>query len=224
MACGILLAEEIGSRDVVFGRVVSGRQGLPLSCQQIFSPCTNAVPVRVRTDGHSPLRNLLRDVQDQYGNSLPFETLRLNEIKENCTDWQDTVTDFGCCTVYQNFDTQPEIQSQGGQVRLQHLPLKAPTTQSGNYEDTVQRQLSRATIHDIYIEGKSDPDVTHLRIIMGARRHICDKDTVERILDKLCERIRILNSALQNPSAGDIRNGSAIYILGTGNMGSWLVH
>ncbi|KAM3507048.1 hypothetical protein MY11210_007315 [Beauveria gryllotalpidicola] len=47
-ACALVLSRETGAKDVVFGRIVSGRQGLPVSWQNIVGPCTNAVPVATR--------------------------------------------------------------------------------------------------------------------------------------------------------------------------------
>ncbi|KAM3428602.1 hypothetical protein MY4824_008750 [Beauveria thailandica] len=49
-ACALALSRETGATDVVFGRIVSGRQGLPVSWENIVGPCANAVAVRARID------------------------------------------------------------------------------------------------------------------------------------------------------------------------------
>ena len=222
-ACAIMLAKETGSEDVVFGRVVSGRQCLPPSYQQVVGPCTNAVPVRVNVDGQRDPREILHNVQDQYLNSIPFETLGLDDIKENCTDWPDTVTDFGCCAVYQNLDTQPGSQIGDERIRLEHLPLQTSTTDSGEPEDALRvHPISQAVIHDMYIEGKPDVDGRRLCVTIGASQKICNEDTVERMVNELCDSIQSLNSALQGPVLGDSTSTDPIYILGVGNMGKFV--
>ncbi|KAK1985856.1 hypothetical protein LZ30DRAFT_685835 [Colletotrichum cereale] len=107
-ACALIFAKETGSKDLVFGRVVSGRQCLPVNSQHIVGPCTNAVPVRVGVNGGTNPRGLLCKVQYQYLESLPYETIGLGGIKENCTDWSDATLNYNFYTVFQNFDMSPE--------------------------------------------------------------------------------------------------------------------
>ncbi|CAH0046828.1 unnamed protein product [Clonostachys solani] len=224
-ACALMLLKETESNDVVFGRVVSGRQCLPTSYQQVVGPCTNAVPVRVQIDGEGnpKPRELLRNVQDQYLNSLPFETLGLDEIKQNCTNWPETTTEFGCCTVYQNFDTQPESRIQDKQIRLEHLPIKTWAAESNESDSTLKRNpISQAVIHDMYIEGKPDADGRHLQLTIGASQRLFKQEMVERMVNYLCERIQSLSSALQDPVPnGNSSSNTPIYILGVGSMGKF---
>ncbi|KAF2736095.1 CoA-dependent acyltransferase, partial [Polyplosphaeria fusca] len=117
-ACAFMLAKETGLSDLVFGRIVSGRQNLPAQWQNIVGPCTNEVPVRAIMDKNASPRELLQQVQSQYLDSLPSETLGFDELKENCTDWPDSTTDFGCYTNFQNFEMRPESQIQGQSIRL----------------------------------------------------------------------------------------------------------
>ena len=46
-ACAIMLRKVSKSDEFVFGRLVSGRAGLPIHMQDIVGPCLNAVPVRI---------------------------------------------------------------------------------------------------------------------------------------------------------------------------------
>jgi hypothetical protein len=203
-ACALMLANETGSNDVVFGRVVSGRQYLPVSDQHIVGPCTNVVPVRICTDRHSCLADLLRSVQDQYLNSLPFETLGFEEIKETCTDWPETTTNYGCATAYQAFEMlSPESQIQDQRVRLEHLSQDTATPDSGECNTVIRRKPQQeASIHDVDIAGMPEPDGSHLRICIAAYQRTYDESTVDRMLNDLCERVRTLNLAYQHPIAG----------------------
>lgn len=94
-ACALMLAKENGFDDVVFGQVVSGRQNLPQEYRHVAGPCANAVPVRLRASPNGDLQALLRAVQEQYLECIPFETLDLDDIKEICTDWPEALPDFG---------------------------------------------------------------------------------------------------------------------------------
>ncbi|XTI94667.1 hypothetical protein V2W45_1440579 [Cenococcum geophilum] len=123
-ACTLMLAKMTGSRDVLFSRLVSGRQCLPTSCQHIVGPCTNIVPVQ-----------------------LLHKTLGFEDIKENCTDWPEATTNYGCCSIYQNFEIQPESQG---------LTQDPRTLKFRDGDATLNRRiLDEAPMHN--------PDGLHLR-------------------------------------------------------------
>ncbi|RYP40686.1 hypothetical protein DL767_001544 [Monosporascus sp. MG133] len=237
-ACALMLSKETGLRDVLFGRIVSGRQGLPITCQNVVGPCTNQIPVRVRIDGDVNPRELLRKMQDQYLNSLPFETLGFDELKKNCTDWPDATTKYSCCIVYQNFDPHPESQMQEQRVQLGVL--------SG--DDNV---VNEASIHDLVLAGEPEPEGPYLHVTIVASRQVCEDRRVKQMLEELCERIQTLSLALRNPHTSDtelagqefslaspversktitkglvrdISSQSRIYILGVGNLGKLVAH
>ena len=177
-ACALVLAKEAGSKDVLFGRVVSGRQCLPINYQNIMGPCTNVVPVRVCLDEDHRPRALLQQVQRQYVDSLPFETLGFDEIKENCTDWPATTENFWCNTAFRNFDSHPSCDLQD-RVRLEYFPA------------------SEASIHDLEVMGTPESDGLHLRLSIVAARRSCDEEMVDRMLNKLSEVMTSLNSLLR---------------------------
>lgn len=177
-ACALTLAKEDGSSDVVFGRTVSGRQGLPLAQQNVIGPCLNQVPVRARLGGVSR-RDLLREMQDQYLNSLAFETLGFDEIKKNCTDWPAGTTSFGCCIVYQNFDSHPASRVESQRLQIGVL--------SRNYE-----AINDGLVHDLVIAGESEPDGKDLRVTVVANRRLCDEARLKGMLEELCANIQAL--------------------------------
>jgi hypothetical protein len=182
-ACALMLAKETRSTDVVFGRVVSGRQCLPPSSQDIVGPCTNLVPVRVSMRDDSDLGELLHDVQDQYLKSLPFETLGFEDIKENCTDWPEEIAAFSCSTTFHNFNMQPESHVQDRRIKMQSLPL-----------DSQDERLDMAPLHDVELSGVVEADGQHLKVSLSARRQTCGETMAERMLNELCESIETLTS------------------------------
>ncbi|KAI1120342.1 non-ribosomal peptide synthetase [Nemania abortiva] len=237
-ACALTLSKETGSKDVLFGRVVSGRQGLPIGCQNICGPCTNEVPVRLRTDGNANPIELLREAQEQYLNSLPFETLGFDELKQNCTDWPDATKNFGCGIAYQNLNHQPESEMQDQRVQM---GVMLPDDQFAN----------QPALHDLAMVGEPEPEGDRIQVTVVANQNLCENSRVERILAELCENIQTLILALRNPYTGNntklasqalprvlpiktpkmitksiVQNSSQkrVFILGVGNLGKFVAH
>ncbi|KAI0472336.1 hypothetical protein F4859DRAFT_522260 [Xylaria cf. heliscus] len=235
-ACALMLSKELGSNDILFGRLTSGRQGLPITCQDLVGPCANQIPTRVRIDGGVSPRELLAEVQGQYVNSIPFETLGFDEIRDNCTKWGEAITNYSCCVAYQSFDANPESQIQGHRVQMGVLPQ----------DDNV---VAQGSVHDLVIIGDVDPKGSSLNIIIFASRLVWDEERkVHNMLEDLCEKIQTLNSALRDPDtelasqqlplaspvetlgkatngfAEDVSGPERIYVLGVGNLGKYVAH
>ncbi len=202
-ACALLLAKKTSSSDILCGRIVSGRQCLLIGFQQIVGPCTNIVPLRVCADEDADQRVLLRRVQDQYLSSLPFETLGFDETKDHCTDWPETITNYGCGITYQNFNLEPESQIQDQRIRLEALSADAQALESEGRNGILSREISEEVpIHDVDLVAVPEPD-GRLRVGRMAKRRIWDEAAIEHNLSELCESILALTSALQNTSTGD---------------------
>ncbi|EWG50865.1 hypothetical protein FVEG_16703 [Fusarium verticillioides 7600] len=182
-ACALVLSKESGSSDVVFGRIVSGRQGLPVNCQDIIGPCTNAVPVRAHIGTDENHHQMLRDMQDQYLRSLPFETLGFEEIKRNCTDWPDSTTNFACCVTYHNFEYHPESE-----VDQQHVEM-------GVLSKHVELRKDEP-LYDLAIVGEVEPDGMSLKVTIIARAHFFEEERVRFFLEEACNTFQTLNLSL----------------------------
>ncbi|KAH8678409.1 non-ribosomal peptide synthetase [Xylariales sp. PMI_506] len=199
-ACALMLGNETGSEDVVFGRLVSGRHYLPAGSQHIAGPCTNDVPVRVHLDEGPNSGKLLRKVQDQILESLPFETLEFDDIKDHCTDWPDTIKNFACVITYQNIDMHPESQSEDEILRLEALSREVRMRESSSFDAKLNRGfLDEEPMHDVDIVAVPQPDGHHLRITMYASRRNIEESKVDRMLRSLCANILSLSSALNTP-------------------------
>ncbi|KAF9766999.1 Beauvericin nonribosomal cyclodepsipeptide synthetase bea1 [Fusarium sp. DS 682] len=182
-ACALVLSKESGSNDVVFGRIVSGRQGLPVNCQDIIGPCTNAVPVRAHIGTEDNHHQMLRDMQDQYLRSLPFETLGFEEIKLNCTDWSEATTNYACCVTYHNFEYHPESEVEQQRVEMgvlsKHVELRKDEP-----------------LYDLAIAGEVEPDGMSLKVTIIARAQLFEEERVEYLLEEVCRTFETLNLSL----------------------------
>ncbi|KAF4947796.1 hypothetical protein FGADI_10129 [Fusarium gaditjirri] len=182
-ACALVLSKESGSSDVVFGRIVSGRQGLPVNYQDIIGPCTNAVPVHAHIGTDKNHHQILRDMQDQYLRSLPFETLGFDEIKRNCTDWSEATTNFACCVTYHNFEYHPESEVEQQRVEMgvlsKHVELRKDEP-----------------LYDLAIAGEVEPDGVSLKVTIIARAHLFEEERMQYFLDEVCDTFQTLNFSL----------------------------
>ncbi|TGZ80006.1 putative nonribosomal peptide synthase SidD [Ascodesmis nigricans] len=99
-AWALTLARRFGSRDVVFGEVVTGRNtGLP-NADNIMGPCWQYIPHRAMLSEDMTGLDLLTAVQQQHISSTPYEGIGLAEITKLCVqdepgwkgiEWYDTV-------------------------------------------------------------------------------------------------------------------------------------
>jgi hypothetical protein len=100
---------------------------------------------------------MLRDMQDQYLRSLPFETLGFEEIKRNCTDWSEATTNYACCVTYHNFEYHPvsEVEQQRVEMGVlsKHVELRKDEP-----------------LYDLAIAGEIEPDGHHHRESAIVRR------------------------------------------------------
>ncbi|GKT97526.1 nonribosomal peptide synthase [Colletotrichum tofieldiae] len=113
-----VLSSLTGATDIVFGRLVSGRNSAHASFHQVVGLCINYVPVRTKLDETEP-RRVLASLQEQYIRGLQHEALGLTEIVDQCTDWPaDSV--FGSTVHYQNVEEEPPLSLDGrNYVRLE---------------------------------------------------------------------------------------------------------
>ncbi|OAA37311.1 BEAS beauvericin nonribosomal cyclodepsipeptide synthetase [Beauveria brongniartii RCEF 3172] len=188
-ACAVVLSRETGAQDVVFGRIVSGRQGLPVSWQNIVGPCTNAVPASARIDNDESddddhnHRQMPRDMQDQYLLSLPFETLDFDEVRRSCTNWPATANNYACCVTYHDFSYHPESEMEQQRVEMGVLARK-------------DALLKEEPVYDLGIAGEVEPDGVHLQVTVVAKTRLFSKERAAYLMDEVCRKLESLNSAL----------------------------
>ncbi|MCE3230026.1 MAG: amino acid adenylation protein, partial [Bacteroidetes bacterium] len=78
---GILLGKYNHTNDAVFGSVVSGRPAQINGIEEMIGLFINTVPVRVQAEEKMPVKELLRNVQDQYISGINHHYVQLAEIQ-----------------------------------------------------------------------------------------------------------------------------------------------
>ncbi|MER5965975.1 amino acid adenylation domain-containing protein [Streptomyces sp. NPDC002057] len=92
----LVLGEETGHPDVVFGSVVSGRPAELPGVEKMVGLFINTVPTRVRIDPAESLGDLFARIQDEQAKLLPYQHISLTDIRRitDSGDMFDTMMSF----------------------------------------------------------------------------------------------------------------------------------
>ncbi len=148
------LSRLVSKADIVFGHVISGRNGGVANVENIVGPCLNMVPVRIVYRPEWTVMDLLKFVQDQQISNMPFESLGFREITRHCTEWPDWTNFSSVLQHDQNIqDDRPTMQLGGieytvGAVGSQEdfADFSVHTTSRGNQMDVTLTYAPNSTI------------------------------------------------------------------------------
>lgn len=104
-AWALLLARTTGLDDVIFGTAVSGRPADIADVDGIVGVFINTIPQRVRIDEMQSVRDLLREVQSQQLDSLPYQHIGLTEIQA-CSQVPGGAPLFDSIVVFENYPSE----------------------------------------------------------------------------------------------------------------------
>lgn len=174
-ACAILIRSLTKSSDVTFGRLTSGRASLDAKFQDLVGPCLNLIPVRVRfpdDDGESLTSDVLQQIHRQYIDSIPYETVGIDDIIRDCTNWTTSMARFPIVTQHLNLEEGSEVHLASGSKFGAHVWDPATV-------DPFPWSLALGAF----------PSKAGVRISITANSKYAEKATVEKVLDALCEVI-----------------------------------
>ncbi|KAI5457580.1 hypothetical protein BGZ63DRAFT_427622 [Mariannaea sp. PMI_226] len=177
-AWAVLLSHITGEDDVVFGRLVAGRNAAIDGIEDMVGPCANIVPVRVSMSSLQTPTDLLLSVQEQYITLGEADSLSLRDISENCTDWP-IGSAFDSTIQHQNVDEHPEFRFEGATSNLDGFRNPHNMNQS------------------LYM--MSHPRGDHLKIELSANTRIMTAETANSLLNGLCRIVEKLTSRLNAP-------------------------
>lgn len=86
-AWALVLSRISGLQDVVYGKVVHGRNAAIAGVEEIVGPCMNYVPVRVQLQPGWTPHDLFNAVQLQQDNLGAADTFDWGDISEHATEW-----------------------------------------------------------------------------------------------------------------------------------------
>ena len=77
---GIVLAETLGTDDLVFGAILSGRTVPIENANSILAPCITTIPQRIRIDHSLSIRSIIESAQEGFVESIEYQHTALRAI------------------------------------------------------------------------------------------------------------------------------------------------
>ena len=109
-AWAMTLSQYLGTRDVVFGVTLSGRNAPVAEITELIAPTITTVPVRVQVDQDVQVASYLENIQSQAVEMIPFEHTGLQDVRRLVPDLQPA-TD-----VKHVFVIEPPTTGKGGEA------------------------------------------------------------------------------------------------------------
>ena len=104
--CGILLQKCSGSNDIVFGKVISGRDANIRDVESIIGLFINTIPVRVQCDKNTTLTELLKTQNQQANTSSDYGFCSLADI-QNTTQQKNSLIKY--LFVFENYAAEEYV-------------------------------------------------------------------------------------------------------------------
>jgi hypothetical protein len=164
------LARIASKADIVFGHVISGRNGGVANIESIVGPCLNMVPVRIVYRPEWTVLDLLTYIQDQQIANMPYESLGFREITRHCTEWPD----------WTNFSSVLQHD--------QNIQDEKPTMQLGGIEFSVGAVGSQEDFADFSIHTTSRGSETDVRLTYAPNSTITT-EFAQHVFDMLCANV-----------------------------------
>ena len=180
-AWGKVLAEFSGLNDVVFGYAVTTRNLPLIGIEEVVGPCNNAALARVKFDSHvTTIRGLLKQVQDQYLTSIPFESVGPGQMIEVCTDWPKW-TRYSTSVNHQNY----------ADAGLDGFALDEHTTCRVTYQEL---ESDRRDIQVYSWPIQND----EMKIALAFCNSVLSKDLIQDLTNQLAAEIQYLASGIED--------------------------
>ncbi len=120
---GLLLGRITGSRDVVFGSTVSGRQAEIDGIESMIGLFINTIPVRLRWAPHQPLLEILTRLAAEQTVLLDHQQLGLAEIQRLAGHGEL----FDSLVVVENYPAAPHPTDRTGTIRVAAVEFREST-------------------------------------------------------------------------------------------------
>ncbi|KAG8414564.1 Nonribosomal peptide synthetase [Metarhizium acridum] len=164
--------------DLVFGQLVSGRNTGVLELEDVIGPCINMTPVRVQIHPGQTIRELLKQVQAQHVETMPFETTGLDEIVKNSTSWPAN-TDFGSIVHHRFSQGQSALESNELSCRIDAWsPLSLPAM-------------------NVWVSTIAEED--RLSINIFSRSEVASQAQINRLMEEMSAMLAICREGMYVP-------------------------
>jgi amino acid adenylation domain-containing protein/non-ribosomal peptide synthase protein (TIGR01720 family) len=145
-AWAILLGRYNGTRDVIFGTVVSGRPAEIDGIERMVGLFINTIPVRITIDDWIPFNRLLRQVQDRAIESEPHHYTPLAQIQVLGSHKRQLLDHL---LVFENYPVEKQLETAGGENHVSDIQVYEHT----NYDIYLMIQQGHCISVDIEYNG-----------------------------------------------------------------------
>ncbi|KAK1143899.1 Nonribosomal Peptide Synthase (NRPS) [Aspergillus melleus] len=163
-AWALVLGQQTGNTDIIFGQTVNGRSGMSLAgIETILGPCTNFLPIRVRLRPGQTAEDFLCHVQNQHMHTTQYDYMEYSQIVERSTPWRGPAR-LGSIVHHQNVDTQFQI------------PFRSIRTTTG-------ASYVKQRLQDTFIYSLPDGNNLELRLLTPA--NVMNKEEADKMLREM---------------------------------------
>lgn len=155
-ALGILLQKFNQSNDIVFGKVVSGRNADFKDIDKIVGLFINTVPVRMNFNENIIVRDVLLKMQEESINAMEYEYCPLVEIQNNSNENNDLIN---VLFVYENYyreDINESIAQYSKAIDFKLLEGREQTNYNINFSISMQDVLKIDILYNPNYFNKQD--------------------------------------------------------------------
>ena len=167
VAWGIVLQKYNRTNDVVFGKVVSGRDVPIKGIEHIVGLFINTVPIRVQNDQNTTIRDLLQSVHKQGVESSEYDYCPLVDIQSRSELGRNL---FSTIFVYENYYVNESIFEATGPHQLGGSIIVQGIREQTNYGISVSAHYSDGlkftVMYDTRVYGKIEVELILKRIEM----------------------------------------------------------
>lgn len=213
----VTLGQYLGTSDVVFGAILSGRNAPVAEITELIAPTITTVPVRVHFDREAKVSTYLENIRSQAIGMIPFEHTDLQEIKQLGPDL-DPATDIKHALVIEpSYARIGEGATQVPGLELVDTDVDAFDT----FALTVQCQLPSQQGGSIKLEARYDSHIVseaQVAVLLRQLEHwvlqFLDKTNHERQLRSLEEITSTDLAQIKKQNAGiPVRDSTCLHHL-----------
>jgi len=209
-AWGILLQKYNRNRDVVFGKVVSGRNaGIP-GMEQSVGLFINTIPVRVKCEADTTVEDLLGQMQQQAVASMEYDYCSLAEVQSRSILGGNLIRTLFAFT---NYDTEKSLQPEHTGLAIEIESAREQTNYALSLSASLKDTLTLKLMYDPGIYGKAE-----IRTLLGRIAHLLQQMATnpQRKISELTvvdeEEWRLVTEIF-NDSAADYPKGKTVVTL-----------
>ena len=185
-AWGVVLQKYNNSEDVVFGKVVSGRNADIEGIEEIVGLFVNTVPVRVKCDKETKAKHLWKELQRQGNEGNNYHYCSLADIQRQSGLGADFIQTL---FVFENFYVDKERLSQGGKG----LSLKMESArEQTNYSISISASYSGEQLNTDVMYNPNEYGESEMQRLLERMQRVLeqfaeDEEIKIKELNLLCE-------------------------------------